>query len=209
MAVVLCSEAVCPGTSAPRGVAAGPGRSVRAQRVLQRWLSGGALPPGEACASVPGGRGRGPPPLPGPALRPPVAPLVGPSPSQALFAFRDPAPTPPSPPPPLGLAGPRAGLLGLGAPSWLRPEVVLTAVGPPILRGAEGCRVLVLLAEGVGAEVAEGSGGFATHVTVVPRALPLPCKESECHSPGPGLTSALTPVRRAQLCTRLIRRKTS
>ena len=131
------------------------------------------------------GPGRGPLTLPGPALPAhPWPPLVRPSPSQALFAFHDPAPTPPPPPPPLGLAGPRAGLLGLGAPGRLRPEVVLAAVRPPILGGAEGRRVLVILAEGVGAEVAEGSGGFATHVAVVPRALPLPCKESECYTRG-------------------------
>lgn len=35
--------------------------------------------------------------------------------------------------------------------------------------------LLVILAEGIGAEVAEGSRGLATNVAVVPRALPLAC----------------------------------
>lgn len=45
VAVTLCSEAVCPGTLVPRGAPTWLGRSVRAQRALLRWLSGGTLPP--------------------------------------------------------------------------------------------------------------------------------------------------------------------
>lgn len=56
---------------------------------------------------------------------------------------------------------------------------MLTAVGPPIRGEAEGCPILVLLAEGIGAEVAKRGRRLATHVTVVPRALPLPCNKAQ------------------------------
>lgn len=112
---------------------------------------------------------------PGPRQAHPQQAAPGPNQAPELFAFRDPPPAPPPPPPPpLGPRGLWAGLCGSGG--GLCARVMLAAAGPPIWGGAKGCPVLVLLAERVGAEVAEPGGGLAAHVAVVPRAHPLPCK---------------------------------
>lgn len=72
-----------------------------------------------------------------------------------LFAFCDSPPTPPPLPLSLGLDGFRKGLLSLDASDGLCPQVVLTAVGLPVLRRAEGWPILVVLAERIGAKVAK------------------------------------------------------
>lgn len=74
-------------------------------------------------------------------------PWIWPSRCLALFAFRDSPPAPPFLPLPLGLHGFREGFLSLGASSRLCPQVMLVAVRPPILGGAEGCPILVFLAK--------------------------------------------------------------
>ena len=116
---------------------------------------GEALPPQEACASVlvAAGRVLRAGPTSGPL--PTGLPLIQRSRGLALFAFCDPAPAPSPPPPALGLGGLRAGLLSLGTSGRLCPQVVLRAERPPVLGGAEGRPVLVVLAEGIGAEVAK------------------------------------------------------
>lgn len=110
----------------------------------------------------------------GPVPRVALYPWIWPSRCLALFAFHDSPPAPSSLPLPLGLGGFRKGFLSLGASSRLCPQVVLAAVGPPVLGGAEGWPVLVFLAKRIGAKVAKQSGRFATHVTMMPRTFPLP-----------------------------------
>lgn len=124
-----------------------------------------------------------------------------PHPGQAvLFALRDPPPAPPPPPPALGPPGLGEGALGLGPCPGLGLHVVLAAVGAPVGGRAQGGRVLVLLAEGIGAQVAEGGRGLAAHVTVMPRAHPLPCKRrplADTHRPEasrPGLPCPPVPA---------------
>lgn len=126
---------------------------------------------------------------------PPRAHQLGPPRQAVLFALRDPPPAPP-PPPALGPPGRGEGAPGLGACGGLRPRVVLTAVGAPIRGGAQGGRVVVLLAERVGAQVAEGGRRLAAHVTVMPRAHPLPCKRRPLPDTDRRPPSHLPPVQR-------------
>lgn len=113
---------------------------------LLRWLSGGRRSPREASSVVrlPAGSSR----------RPMQQAGLWPGRCLALFAFHDP-PMPPTPtPPPLQLQGLQA-LLSAGAADGLCPWVMLAAVPTPILGGAEGRPVLVLLAKRIGAKVAK------------------------------------------------------
>lgn len=74
----------------------------------------------------------------------------------ALFAFHHPPPAPPFPPLPLGLCRLWKGLLSLAAtPPCLRPRVMLTAVGLPILCSVERHPILVLLTQRIRAQVAK------------------------------------------------------
>lgn len=139
VAVRLCSEASVLDRPQRGGSHAAGRSSVRAQRTLRRRLSGEALPPQEACASVlvAAGRVLRAGPTSGPL--PTGLPLIRRSRGLALFAFCDPAPAPSPPPPALGLGGLRAGLLSLGTsgrlclrscsaqndrPSWVEPKAV-------------------------------------------------------------------------------------
>lgn len=170
-AVMLC-PAVCPGTF----------RSTQLRRVS-------ADTAGTAEGGSVAGRPAQPPVMvasrsvlrasptlsPGPQGRPaPCRPWTSPSPRRALFAFGDPPPTLPSSPLALRRPGLWKGLLSLGTSNRLCPQVMLTAVGPPILGIAESCPILVFLAKRIGAKVAKCSRRFAAHVTVMPRTFPLP-----------------------------------
>lgn len=152
---------------------------VSADGTAARWLSGGGAPSPGGLHVCHGGCQLGPGALPcSPSLQAGLAaprhPWVSPRRCLALFAFRDPPPTPPFPPLALGPHGFWKAFLSLGTSARLCPQVMLTAVGPPILGAAEGRPVLVFLTEGIGAEVAKRGRRLATHVTVMPRALPLP-----------------------------------
>lgn len=120
-------------------------------------------PPGEACAFRPWARGRGrvPPdaarPGPPPALQPPP---VGPGPSQALFALHTCANTVAASPPPLSSPRPEHGSSVLALRAGSARKSCFAAARPPVLGGAEGRRVLVLLAERVGAEVQKQAEGL-------------------------------------------------
>lgn len=95
---------------------------------------------------------------------------------QALFAFCDSSPTPSSLPLPLWLQWFWKRFLSLGTSCRFCPQVMLRAVGLPILGGTEGSPILVFLTEWVGAQVAKWGRRFATYITVMPRTFPLPCK---------------------------------